>query len=132
LVVWGAEFGRTPLSEGTAGRDHHPYAFSMFLAGGGVRAGYVHGATDEIGWAPVEGALHVGDLHATLLHLFGIDHTRLTFRYQGLDQRLACVASQIEHEGYSWTTIWMVAKLRSAPGAGFGKMHSQTHVAKEC
>ena len=80
--------------QGTAGRDHHPYAFSMFLAGGGIRGGYVHGRTDEIGWAPVEEALHVGDLHATMLHLFGLDHRRLSFPYQGLEQRLTTVARQ--------------------------------------
>jgi hypothetical protein len=91
LVVWGSEFGRTPLGQGGAGRDHHPYAFSMFLAGGGVKAGYVHGATDEFGWAPVEGPVHVNDLHATFLHLFGLDHRRLTYRVQGLDQRLTTV-----------------------------------------
>jgi hypothetical protein len=98
LIVWGSEFGRTPLAQGTAGRDHHPYAFSMFLAGGGIRGGYVHGQTDEIGWSPVEGALHVGDLHATMLHLFGLDHERLTFRYQGLDQRLTTITRQARLE----------------------------------
>jgi hypothetical protein len=70
----------------------------MFLAGGGIRPGYTHGLTDEIGWAPVEDPLHVGDLHATLLHLFGLDHTRLTFRYQGLDQRLTTVTRQARIE----------------------------------
>jgi hypothetical protein len=98
LVVWGSEFGRTPLSQGTKGRDHHPYAFSMFLAGGGVRGGYVHGTTDDIGWAPVEDPLHVGDLHATMLHLFGLDHQRLTFKYQGLEQRLTTVTRQARVE----------------------------------
>ena len=98
LVVWGSEFGRTPLSQGAAGRDHHPYAFSMFLAGGSSRGGYVHGRTDEIGWAPVEDALHVGDLHATMLHLFGLDHRRLTFPHQGLDQRLTTVTRQARVE----------------------------------
>jgi hypothetical protein len=100
LVVWGSEFGRTPLGQGAAGRDHHPYAFSMFLAGGGVRGGYVHGQTDEIGWAPVEDPLHVNDLQATLLHLFGLDHRRLTFPYQGLDQRLTTVTreARVEHK----------------------------------
>jgi hypothetical protein len=98
LVVWGSEFGRTPLGQGAAGRDHHPYAFSMFMAGGGVRGGYVHGRTDEIGWAPVEDALHVGDLHATLLHLFGLDHRRLTFQHQGLDQRLTTITRQARVE----------------------------------
>ena len=98
LVVWGSEFGRTPLSQGSAGRDHHPYAFSMFLAGGGIRGGYVHGRTDEIGWSSVEDPLHVGDLHATLLHLFGLDHSRLTFPFQGLDQRLTTVTRQARVE----------------------------------
>ena len=98
LVVWGSEFGRTPLGQGTAGRDHHPYAFSMFLVGGGVRGGYVHGRTDDIGWAPVEDPLHVGDLHATMLHLFGLDHRRLTFPHQGLDQRLTTVTRQARVE----------------------------------
>lgn len=98
LVVWGSEFGRTPLAQGEAGRDHHPYAFSMFLAGGGVRGGYVHGRTDDIGWSPVEDPLPVGDLHATLLHLFGLDHRRLTFRFQGLDQRLTTVTREARIE----------------------------------
>jgi hypothetical protein len=98
LVVWGTEFGRTPLGQGAAGRDHHPYAFSMFLAGGGIRGGYVHGVTDEIGWAPVADALHVNDLHATILHLFGFDHRRLTFKFQGLDQRLTTVTREARVE----------------------------------
>jgi hypothetical protein len=98
LVVWGSEFGRTPLSQGSAGRDHHPYAFSMFLAGGGIRGGYTHGRTDDIGWAPVEDPLHVGDLHATMLHLFGLDHRQLTFTYQGLEQRLTTVTRQARVE----------------------------------
>jgi uncharacterized protein (DUF1501 family) len=95
MVVWGSEFGRTPLSQGDAGRDHHPYAFSMFLAGGGIRGGYVHGTTDEIGWAPVENPVHVNDLHATMLHLFGLDHERLTYRYLGRDFRLTDVAGRV-------------------------------------
>jgi hypothetical protein len=68
----------------------------MFLAGGGVKPGYVHGVTDELGWAPAEGPVHVNDLHATLLHLFGLDHQRLTYRYQGLDQRLTTVTRQAQ------------------------------------
>jgi len=98
LVVWGSEFGRTPLSQGDAGRDHHPYAFSMFLAGGGIRGGHVHGTTDEIGWAPVESPMHVNDLHATILRLFGLDHERLTYRYQGRDFRLTDVAGRVVRE----------------------------------
>jgi hypothetical protein len=96
LVVWGSEFGRTPLSQGDTGRDHHPYAFSMFLAGGGVKPGYVHGVTDELGWGPAQDPVHVNDLHATLLHLFGLDHQRLTYRTQGLDQRLTTVTRQAQ------------------------------------
>ncbi|MCI0459181.1 MAG: DUF1501 domain-containing protein [Gemmataceae bacterium] len=96
LVVWGSEFGRTPLSQGAGGRDHHPFAFSMFLAGGGVKAGHVHGETDEFGWAPVRDGVHVNDMHATLLHLFGLDHRRLTYRFQGLEQRLTTVTRQAE------------------------------------
>jgi hypothetical protein len=91
LVVIGSEFGRTPLGQGKSGRDHHPFAFTMLLAGGGARAGYTYGETDEIGWAPVRDPVHVNDLQATFLHLFGLDHTRFTFKHQGLDQRLTTV-----------------------------------------
>jgi hypothetical protein len=94
LVVIGSEFGRTPLGQGKAGRDHHPFAFTMLMAGGGVRAGYTHGETDEIGWAPVRDPVHVNDFQATLLHLFGLEHTRLTFHHQGLDQRLTTVTRE--------------------------------------
>ena len=88
LVVWGSEFGRTPLGQGNDGRDHHPFAFSMWMAGGGTKGGTVHGVTDEIGWAPVENPVHVNDFQATLLHLFGLDHKRLTVNHRGLDVRL--------------------------------------------
>ena len=100
LLVIGSEFGRTPLGQGEAGRDHHPYAFTLLMAGGGIKAGYVHGETDEIGWAPVRDEVPVNDFHATLLHLFGLDHRRLTYRYQGLEQRLTTVtrASRVVHE----------------------------------
>ncbi|HUG91631.1 MAG TPA: DUF1501 domain-containing protein [Planctomycetaceae bacterium] len=94
LLVIGSEFGRTPLGQGAAGRDHHPYAFTMLLAGGGIRGGHTHGETDEIGWAPVRDPVHVNDLHATLLHLFGLDHVRLTYRFRGLDQRLTTVTRE--------------------------------------
>ena len=102
LVVWGGEFGRTPYSQpsekGEPGRDHHHTGFSMFLAGGGVRAGYTHGATDEFGMNAVEGRVHVHDLHATLLHLLGVDHTRLTYRYSGRDFRLTDVHGSVVSE----------------------------------
>ena len=85
-------------SQGAAGRDHHPYAFSMFLAGGGIARRLHPRQTDEIGWAPVEDPLHVNDLHATMLHLFGLDHRRLTFKHQGLDQRLTTVTREARVE----------------------------------
>ena len=88
LVVWGSEFGRTPLGQGSDGRDHHPHAFSMWMAGGGAKGGTVHGETDEIGWAPARDGVHVNDFQATLLHLFGLYHERLTVNYRGLDVRL--------------------------------------------
>jgi len=93
LLIWGGEFGRTPTSEGLGkpGRDHDWYGFTMWLAGGGVRGGQAIGATDELGFRAVEDRCHVSDLHATILHLMGIDHSRLSFFYQGLDQRLTGV-----------------------------------------
>jgi hypothetical protein len=91
LVIWGGEFGRTPTSEGSKGRDHHSLGFSMWLAGGGVRGGTVWGATDEFGMVAVENRVHIHDLHATILHLMGIDHERLTYRYSGRDFRLTDV-----------------------------------------
>jgi hypothetical protein len=95
LVIWGGEFGRTPTSEGDKGRDHHSRGFSMWLAGGGVKGGTVYGATDELGIDAVENRVHVHDLHATILHLMGIDHERLTFRYSGRDFRLTDVHGHV-------------------------------------
>ena len=100
LVVWGGEFGRTPMYENRQkgkflGRDHHPRAFTMWLAGGGVKAGAVIGKTDELGFDVVEDPVHVHDLHATVLHLMGFDHERLIFPYQGLDYRLTGVAGEV-------------------------------------
>ncbi len=97
LVIWGGEFGRTPAAQGTDGRDHHPYGFSMWLAGGGVRGGMTHGATDELGWDAVENPVHVHDLHATILHLLGINHEMLTYRYAGRDFRLTDVSGHVVH-----------------------------------
>jgi hypothetical protein len=94
LVIWGGEFGRTPAAQGD-GRDHHPYGFSMWLAGGGVRGGHVHGATDELGWDAALDKVHVHDLHATILHLLGLDHERLTYHYGGRDYRLTDVAGNV-------------------------------------
>ena len=100
LVIWGGEFGRTPMGEirDTIGRDHHIDAFTLWLAGGGVKAGYIHGETDELGFAPIEGKVHVHDLHATLLHLLGFDHEQLTYRFQGRDYRLTDVHGQVVQE----------------------------------
>jgi len=97
LLVWGGEFGRTPTSEGVGkpGRDHDWYGFSMWLAGAGVRGGQAIGATDELGFAAVEERSHVSDLHATILHLMGLDHTKLTYFYSGLDQRLTGVRGNV-------------------------------------
>src|SRR5262249_31447387 len=86
-VVWGGEFGRTPMSESGNGRDHNPYGFTMWMAGGGVRGGISHGATDEVGLYAVDNRTHVHDIHATILHCLGIDHTRLTFLHNGRDER---------------------------------------------
>ncbi len=97
LLVWGGEFGRTPTSEGLdkPGRDHDWHGFSMWLAGAGVRGGQAIGATDELGFKAVEDPWHVSDLHATILHLMGLDHERLTYFYQGLDQRLTGVRGEV-------------------------------------
>jgi hypothetical protein len=96
LVIWGGEFGRTPAREGNAdGRDHHPYGFTMWLAGGGVKGGMIHGATDDFGWDAIEGRVHVHDLHATILHLLGLDHERLTYRHAGRDYRLTDVSGTV-------------------------------------
>ena len=95
LVVWGSEFGRTPFSEGADGRDHNPYGFSIFMAGGGVKPGSIYGATDEFGYHAVEDRMHIHDLHATILHLMGLDHEKLTYRYSGRDFRLTDVAGVV-------------------------------------
>jgi hypothetical protein len=100
LVMWGGEFGRTPVAElpELSGRDHNHYGFSMWLAGGGAKGGYVHGATDEFGFAAVEDKVHVHDLHATILHLLGFDHEKLVYRHAGRDFRLTDVYGQVVDE----------------------------------
>jgi hypothetical protein len=98
LVIWGGEFGRTPTSEGQRGRDHHSTGFTMWLAGGGVKGGYVHGATDDFGMHATRNRMHVHHLHATILHLMGLDHERLTYRYSGRDFRLTDVAGVVHRE----------------------------------
>ncbi len=95
LVVWGGEFGRTPTTENADGRDHNPWGFSMFMAGGGVKGGQAYGATDDFGFKSVENKVHIHDLHATILHLMGLDHEMLTYRYAGRDFRLTDVSGHV-------------------------------------
>ncbi|NBV87313.1 MAG: DUF1501 domain-containing protein, partial [Verrucomicrobia bacterium] len=97
LVVWGGEFGRTPFAQGKDGRDHNPFGFTMWLAGGGIRGGTIFGATDEYGYKAVQDPVSIHDLHATMLHLLGIDHKKLTFRFGGRDIRLTDVHGEIVH-----------------------------------
>jgi hypothetical protein len=104
VVVCGSEFGRTPVVEvggmagAQSGRDHNPFGFSMWLAGGGIKGGLTYGATDDFGFKAIEKPVHVHDLHATILHLMGIDHTKLTYKYSGRDFRLTDVAGSVLHE----------------------------------
>jgi hypothetical protein len=98
LVVWGAEFGRTPMVENGDGRGHHPQVFTMWLAGGGARGGLTYGSTDEYGYGPVENPVHMHDLHATLLHAIGLNHEQLTYRYAGRDFRLTDVHGNVIHD----------------------------------
>jgi len=98
LIVWGGEFGRTPVAENGNGRDHNHHGFSMWMAGGGVKGGMTYGKTDEFGFASVENKVHVHDLHATILHLLGLDHEKLTFRYSGRDFRLTDVHGNVVKE----------------------------------
>src|SRR5438128_2728 len=98
LVIWGAEFGRTPFAQGSDGRDHNPFGFTMWLAGGGVKGGVAYGATDEFGYKAIDGVREIHDLHATMLHLLGVDHTRQTFRFGGRDMRLTDVHGHVIHE----------------------------------
>lgn len=98
LIIWGGEFGRTPTAQGSTGRNHHNTGFTVWLAGGGTQRGYIHGATDELGVNAVENRMDVHDLHATILHLMGLDHTELTYRYSGRDFRLTDVHGHVAHE----------------------------------
>ncbi len=98
LVVWGGEFGRAPTAEGSEGRDHNHYGFTVWMAGGGVKSGFTYGEKDEFGCRAVENRVHVHDLHATILHLVGLDHTKLTYRYSGRDYRLTDVYGNVLHD----------------------------------
>lgn len=98
LILWGGEFGRTPDTRGRDGRDHNAKGYTMWMAGGGVKGGFAYGATDDLGYDAVEGRVHLHDMHATLLHLLGLDHTRLTYRYAGRDFRLTDVHGRVVNE----------------------------------
>ena len=98
LVLWGGEFGRTPTAQGDDGRDHNPQGFTMWMAGGGVRSGMQYGQTDDYGYYAIENKVHMHDLHATILHLLGLDHMRLTYRYAGRDFRLTDVHGNVVHD----------------------------------
>ena len=98
LVIWGGEFGRMPMSEQGQGRDHNPWGYSVWLSGGGVKGGFAYGATDAVGLRAAENKVHVHDLHATILHLLGLDHTALTFFHNGRDERLTDVAGRVVTE----------------------------------
>jgi len=98
LVVWGGEFGRTPFAQGADGRDHNQYGFTVWMAGGGVKPGTIYGATDEWGYKAIENRTEIHDLHATMLHLLGVDHTRSTFRFGGRDMRLTDVKGHVIHD----------------------------------
>ncbi len=98
LIVWCGEFGRTPFAQGGDGRDHNPFGFTIWMAGGGIKGGSIHGATDEFGYKAVENKVEVHDLHATMLHLLGVDHTRQTFRFGGRDMRLTDIHGHVIHE----------------------------------
>jgi uncharacterized protein (DUF1501 family) len=95
LVVFSGEFGRTPFAQGSDGRDHNPFGFSLWMAGGGVRGGMTYGATDEWGYKAIENKLDIHDLHATMLHTLGIDHKKLTVRFGGRDMRLTDVHGEV-------------------------------------
>jgi uncharacterized protein (DUF1501 family) len=95
LVLWGGEFGRTPTTENSDGRDHNPWGFTVWMAGGGVRGGMAHGATDDFGFRAMHDKVHIHDLHATILHLMGLDHTKLTYRHGGRDYRLTDIAGTV-------------------------------------
>ena len=95
LVVWSGEFGRTPFAQGTGGRDHNPFGFSLWMAGGGVKGGQIYGATDEYGYKAIENKVEIHDLHATMLHLLGVDHKQLTYRWSGRDMRLTDVHGNV-------------------------------------
>ncbi|MCA9449008.1 MAG: DUF1501 domain-containing protein, partial [Candidatus Omnitrophica bacterium] len=98
LVIWGGEFGRTPMAQGSNGRDHNPFGFTMWMAGGGIKGGTIYGATDDYGYFVVDKKVEIYDLHATMLHLLGMDHERLTYLFSGRDMRLTDVHGRVIQE----------------------------------
>ena len=98
LVVWSGEFGRTPFAQGSNGRDHNPYGFTIWMAGGGAKPGITYGATDEFGYHAVENKLEIHDMHATMLHLLGMDHKKMTYFFDGRDMRLTDVHGHVAHD----------------------------------
>ena len=98
LVVWAGEFGRTPFAQGSDGRDHNPYGYTIWMAGGGVRPGITYGATDEFGYRAIENKLEMHDMHATMLHLLGMDHERMTYFFEGRDMRLTDVHGHVARD----------------------------------
>jgi len=107
LVIWSGKFGRTPMGEvrESLGRDHHVDAFTLWMAGGGVKKGFIHGETDELGFGVTQGKVHVHDLNATIMHLLGFDHERLTYRFQGRDFRLTDVHDHVVKEILAWCAV---------------------------
>ena len=95
LVLWGGEFGRTPVAQGDNGRDHNPQGYTMWMAGGGVKGGLAYGSTDDYGYYAIEDKVHIHDLHATILHLLGLDHMKLTYKYAGRDFRLTDIYGEV-------------------------------------
>ena len=98
LVIWAGEFGRTPVSESGNGRDHNPYGYSIWMAGAGITPSMVYGATDEIGYHAAENRMHIHDFHATVLHILGMDHLKLTYAFAGREFRLTDVAGNVHHD----------------------------------
>ena len=120
LVIWGGEFGRTPMSESGNGRDHNPYGFTIWMAGGGVKGGITYGSTDELGLYAIENKAHIHDIHATILHLLGLDHEKLTYLHNGRDERLTIVDGQ--RDGWDSGVRMGFIVLRSwfrSPGIAF-------------
>ena len=95
LILWSGEFGRTPFAQGNDGRDHNPFGFTCWMAGGGIKGGTNYGATDDFGYHAIDGKVEIHDIHATMLHLLGIDHKKLTFRFGGRDMRLTDVHGEV-------------------------------------